>query len=140
MSILAILTTLLGSQWSTTCVMTQADLEQGYTIDTVQFQKEVSENSKSNELGVTFTRTWYKDENCTNPQGIKSTSQGKVSIGSRIAESTFEADWNMYSSLINTVQLGAIAYDANDNSIRMATTSFGNSRNTMLSLFRYFAK
>lgn len=134
MSILTMITALLASQWSTTCVMTQADQQQGYTIDSVQFSK--SEESKSNELRVTFTRTWYQDERCNDAQGIKNFSQGQVTIGSRISESTFEADWNLNQH----TQLGAIALDLSDRSIRMANTSFGNSRNTMLSLFKFFAK
>lgn len=140
MTILTILTALLGSQWSTTCVMTQADQQQGYVVDSVQFTKDTSEEIKSNELNVSFTRTWYKDERCTEAKGVKTTTTGKVSIGSRMNDSTFEADWTMNSSANNATQLGAIALDTGDHSIRMATTSFGTSRNTMLSLFKYFAK
>jgi len=143
MTILALIATLLGSQWSTTCVMTQSDNLQGYTIDTLTFQSDAS-NSKSLELSS--TRIWFKDENCTEALGAKSTVKGSVTIGNSLesmtfpgapSEDIFAADWKLGTQ---AMQMGSIGIANDGKSIRTATTSFGSTRNTMLSLFRYFAK
>ena len=139
MNILVLLNLLVSSNWSSTCIMTQSDDLQGYTIDTTTF-------SKAEELNVSITRTWYQDQNCTHPIGNKSYTQGTVTLGEAIqtssfpsstSEYVFAADWKLGTT---ATQLGAIAISSDGKSIRTATTSFGNQRNTMLSLFRYFAK
>lgn len=131
MNILAFLTVLYSSQWSTNCVMTQADGVQGYTIDQVVFEK----NDELKNPKVTLTRTWFQDEQCS----VKKSSTvqtGSAGIRNKINENTFEADW----TIDQKIQLGVIAIADDNKSIRMATTSFGNMRNTMPSLFSYFAK
>ncbi len=134
MNILNLLAILAGTpQWSTTCVMTQADQLQGYTIDSVQFQK--ASPSSANELNVSFTRTWYEDDQCKQATGVTNTTAGQVTLENLISENVFAADWKIN----HTTQLGAIGISSDGKSIRLATTSFGNSRNTMLSLFQYFA-
>jgi hypothetical protein len=131
MSILALMTALLGSNWSTTCIMTQSNGLQGYTIDQVSFEK----NPTNKNLETTFTRTWFEDQNCSVEKSA-STEKASLTVGSRINPTTFEADWNFNQKL----ELGAIAVSEDGKSLRMATTSFGSSRNTMLSLFSYFSK
>lgn len=133
MNIITLIAILTGTNWSTTCVMTQANQQQGYTIDRVQFQKS---SLASTELNVTFIRSWYKDDQCKESKEIISNTTGTVNIGNPISDDLYPADWKIE----NTVQLGVISYDSSNPSIRLATTSFGNSRNTMLSLFKYFAK
>ena len=144
MNILTLIALLTGSNWSTTCVMTQADGLQGYTIDSAAFSKGTADASST--LNVSLTRVWYKDQNCTEVNGEKSAQSGTVTIGNPVQTMTFPgsvpetilaADWKLGEQ---TTQLGAIAIAQDGKSIRTATTSFGSSRNTMLSLFRYFAK
>jgi hypothetical protein len=145
MNILTLITLLASSNWTTTCVMTQADGLQGYTIDTVAFQKA----SADKVLDVAMTRVWYKNDQCSDLLGAKSTIKGTVALSAlelaagtmsfpaSVAEDNFAADWTMDNK---PTQLGEIAVASDGKSIRMATTSFGNTRNTMLSLIRYFSK
>lgn len=143
MTILALLAVLAGSNWSTTCVMTQADGLQGYTIDSAAFKKASTEAKDT--LDVTFTRTWFKDEKCAQSMGTTNVQTGTVMISNSLetiafpgpaSEDLFAADWTMNGA---RTQLGAIAISTDRKSIRTATTSFGGARNTMLSLFKYFA-
>ena len=144
MNLITLLAVLAGSNWSTTCVMTQADLEQGYTIDTVQFQK--APTAAESTLAVTITRTWFKDDQCSTASGKSSTVAGNVKIGKAISSGSIfnqsseliEADWTLNNS--TCTELGAISYDKTSSSIQLATTSYGNTRNTMVSLFKYFSK
>jgi len=144
MNILTLIALLAGSNWSTTCVMTQANGLQGYTIDSAVFTKGTADATST--LNVSLTRVWYKDQNCTDVNGEKSAQSGTVTIGNPIDTMTFPgsvpedilaADWNLGEQV---TQLGAIAVAKDGKSIRTVTNSFGSSRNTMLSLFRYFAK
>jgi len=145
MNTLAILTALISAHsWSTTCVMTQADGMQGYAIDTAVFQKDSATTTPANTLNVAVTRAWYKDSGCANLSEAKVIQAGTVSLGDAITtssfasttpETTIAADW---TTTVGT-QLGALAMANDQKSIRTVTGSLGTSRNTMLSLFRFFA-
>ena len=149
MNTLAILTALISAHsWSTTCVMTQTDGMQGYAIDTAVFQKDPATapttTTPANTINVAITRAWYKDSGCSVLSEAKIIQAGTVTLGEAISTSTFAtstpesmiaADW---TSGGNT-QLGALAIANDLKSIRTVTTSLGTSRNTMLSLFRFFA-
>lgn len=140
MSILSLLSILFAAQdWSTTCVMTQADGLQGYTIDQVIFTQDHHSPSDSKLIEVTFSRTWFEDAGCTKAKNT-TTQNAELLIGSRISQAmnqnTFEADWTINGK----TQLGAISVSDDGKSLRTATTSFGSLRNTMLSLFSYSAK
>ena len=111
--------------------MTQSNGLQGYTIDEVSFTK----NNDGKSLDTTFKRTWFEDSHCSIEKN-SSTDQASLTIGSRLNSNTFEADWSFDQKL----ELGAIALSDDGKSLKMATSSFGNSRNTMLSLFSYYAK
>jgi len=128
MTIATLIALLTAHSWTTDCIMTQKDLYQGYTRETVSFSSEAS-------LKIRFNTIWFHDANCEKPQGIITEKEAFLALGKPITSNMLEADF----LTPNKTELGALEYNASPKSIRMSTTSFGRSRNTMLSLFHYFA-
>jgi hypothetical protein len=125
----AVLIALLTAHtWTTDCIMTQKDLHQGFVRESVSFSTEPS-------LKAHFATIWFHDENCSKPQGIISEKDAYLALGKPISPNKVEADFVMP----NKTELGALEYNEFPKSVRMSTNSFGQSRNTMVSIFHYFA-
>ena len=128
---IALIALLTSQSWTTDCIMSQSTSHQGYSRETATF-------TTADTLKYSFKTEWFSDSGCNESQNAVEEIEGSILIGEVIAGGmngkTFEADFVRE----NKTELGAIEINTNQKSIRLSKTSFGNSRNTMLSLFPYF--
>ena len=117
---------LLAGIWSTTCIQTQISGRQGFVVET--YEMAVAGD-------FTFSREWFKDENCQSPEAIDQ-ELGSLKIKKEVSMSftpnTYEADFKTLAGL----DYGVVSL--NGNKLKVGR-GFLNSqmRNTMTGVFEF---
>lgn len=118
---------LIAGLWITACVQTQTPNAQGHAVETYG----ISETGD-----YEYSRTWYRDANCSRPF-MEEQESGRMEVGEKIGgmfagPSTYAADFKSSEG----TDLGAI--EIKDGLLKIARgTKGGGMRNTMLSLFGF---
>lgn len=123
-----ILNALIGL-WTTTCLQTQINNQQGWVRE--QYAIEV-------EGSFEFSREWFKDAKCDSPTGETDLEKGNLIVGKPLSgmfapPHSYEVDFHTDAG----TDLGAITI-VSPRTLRFARGWHGNtSRNTMVGLFQY---